>query len=320
MRKFLANIISWLIPFKRARHKVRRFLREWGQLARIEHKIDYLTELLKATTDITKLPNSVGKIRIMQDCSLCVLNHFAVIAKKNDIEWWLDWGTLLGYHRCNGFIPWDDDIDIAMLRSDYERLFEILDKDFCKDGFFYRGGEIIQLFFENTPAQVDIWPIDFGYSEIPPIGKEKDDFLLKVKNIKDEVFRHFDANKLVAQQQPIPQNIIDSSHQKRDTELTKNKQKNGFLFYGVETFDTVHVIDIHDDVFPLKSANFLGIKTHIPNNTEIYLINRYGWDFMNFPPSLKARHTFALDRLTTKNYKRCQSLIYDYSPQKSKKF
>ena len=57
---------------------------------------------------------------------LAMLDAVADICKQHNIEWWLSSGTLLGAARHEGFIPWDDDVDIVMLKRDYKRLKRIL--------------------------------------------------------------------------------------------------------------------------------------------------------------------------------------------------
>lgn len=67
-----------------------------------------------------------------------VLIIIADICKKYNIPYFADSGTLIGAVRHKGFIPWDDDIDIALLRSDYNRLLQIL-PDELPYGFVVAG-------------------------------------------------------------------------------------------------------------------------------------------------------------------------------------
>ena len=59
---------------------------------------------------------------------LKMLRYVANICDANGIEWWLSSGTLLGAARHEGFIPWDDDLDIVLLKRDCKRLERILER------------------------------------------------------------------------------------------------------------------------------------------------------------------------------------------------
>ena len=61
-----------------------------------------------------------------------VLEEIRRVCKKHNIKWFADWGTMLGAVRHKGFIPWDDDIDICMLRDDWNRFAEVAPKELGK--------------------------------------------------------------------------------------------------------------------------------------------------------------------------------------------
>ena len=58
-----------------------------------------------------------------------ILVEIDKICRKHDINYWIDFGSLLGAVRHGGFIPWDDDIDVAMPTDDMHRFLEIAPKE-----------------------------------------------------------------------------------------------------------------------------------------------------------------------------------------------
>lgn len=65
-------------------------------------------------------------LKRIQNVELEIYKYFSDVCRKNEINYFAVGGTNIGAVRHNGFIPWDDDMDIGLLRKDYDKLIRIL--------------------------------------------------------------------------------------------------------------------------------------------------------------------------------------------------
>ena len=79
-------------------------------------------------------------LRQAQKIMLYIMKKIHEVCVKHTIRYWLDYGTLLGAIRHDGFIPWDDDLDIGMMREDYEKFNKVAQAE-LGDEFFWQTPE-----------------------------------------------------------------------------------------------------------------------------------------------------------------------------------
>ena len=135
----------------------------------------------------------------VQEIELEALIEFDRICTKHNIPYSLAEGTLLGAVRHKGFIPWDDDIDVALLREDYEKLEKIL-SDELPEKYFYQTKNTDKnwfrlynkirvngtLFVEAAHSNIDI---HHGvYIDVFPMDALPDDKAAKAKLLREFKF------------------------------------------------------------------------------------------------------------------------------------
>ena len=98
------------------------------------------------------MDNSYGLLEV-QKANLILLEEIDKICRKHNISYMLDAGTLLGAIRHGGFIPWDDDADIAMRRQDWEVFRRVAKAELREDFTLLTPQELSQSnkFYDFTP-------------------------------------------------------------------------------------------------------------------------------------------------------------------------
>lgn len=244
----------------------------------------------------------------VKEISLGILINIHEFCKRNGIKYSLGYGTMLGAVRHKGFIPWDDDIDILMMRDDYEKFisiyespeFEIIDHNRNRK-YILPYAKVVDkktiLYNSWMPnlkqgVGVDVFPVDY-------LGKDKEDakkiynrksiwgklFLLKVLDYRWRGFAKslfLLCSKLLLL--PITKSFLCEKLMSFSNKETRaNGGVWGVIVPADSFFREAFYYHIYNNITTIEFENhhFLCIS-----NTDEYLSKIYG-DYMRLPPEDK---------------------------------
>ena len=230
------------------------------------------------------------------------LKAFAQICEENDIKWWLCSGTLLGAARHGGFIPWDDDMDVTMLKEDYIKLEKIMAK-YESDEYFYQSYKT-DIDHINTFAK-------FRMKKDPVMSTDARSQYFKYQGVGLDVFYIEKATKFSAHLAKFF--YLNMQH---PTQYIKNAFLRHFAIRAVQVINFGLLIPIArligrvfnpnnecrvclgagfykskffiKDIFPLSTMEFEGVEFPVPGNVDSYLTNIYG-DWRKLPSEEQIR-------------------------------
>jgi len=256
-------------------------------------------------------------LRKAQLIMLEMLIEFDAICKKYQLHYWLDSGTLLGAVRHQGFIPWDDDIDLAMPVEDYCKFLEIAqselsneiflqtsktDKDFKFDYIKLRSNKARIVEFHEKDRQikyhqgvfVDIFPM--LVIESTEANKKLYDSTLKEIRDASSTSLHTPNGKDDPVKRAALIDVLKQKHQGWGPNKIKAKSK---VIYSGEMPDVAAWFDV-EKVFPLSVMEFEGHTFPIPNSPSHCLDAIYSFDYRQLPPENKRIiHAHSIDFLSS---------------------
>ena len=232
---------------------------------------------------------------------LRMLKKVDAICKEHNLKWWLSSGTLLGAARHKGFIPWDDDIDIVMLRKDARRLEKILLKMEDEEFVFHSmrsDVEYVNCFgkYRKRVGRISVNNRRYDYYKWRGIGF--DIFSLE----KTSFFAAKAASTIYGNLQHLTSYIRWGFIRKplirfiellclciifpilRVIGLINPK---GEYHYSLGQGWSKHTFFM-SDTFPLTTAEFEGEQMPVPKNTDAYLTRVYG-DWRKLPTDEQIR-------------------------------
>ena len=246
----------------------------------------------------TDIPKATGTVRKIQLANLKMMTIFKDLCDKNNLQYWLDFGNLLGAVRHKGFIPWDDDVDLGMMREDYEKFislykngipeYEDLYLEFDNNG---KNKCFLKILHKKLPnIAIDIFPYDSYYKKIN--FEEKLKITKKIQKLIAKPYYKILYPFYINQPQKMRQRLIKIRNEKILENNIAKIETQPAIFYGI---DYPHNYNNYffdfDKIFPLKQIDFEGIKFSCPNDYDFVLTQTFG-NYMELPKKdCYPRHT-----------------------------
>lgn len=239
----------------------------------------------KNNFDITKLPKAKGRLRDLQLANLAILKQFDEFCLQNNLTYFLFAGSALGQIRHQGFIPWDDDIDVAMPRNDYDALLSQFNKTdnpllFAEPYISTDNtSSIIKIRSKKSDKFfIDIFAFDITGRNYSP--REKVKYTQEIKNIRYKLKQKHDSN-IIDKMLELRSKYIDFQAPKSGSDILLgiewgHSEPNWFLQYNT--------------VYPIKNTIFENLQFKSMANPEQYLKDYYG-NYMAYPNKLPKGHS-----------------------------
>lgn len=298
--------------FKYNRYILNLFLGLSKKLRKLNNKSNQLDsqncmlDILFTSCDI-KIKGNLRNVQLLYVELLRFINN---VCKKHDINYWLDYGTLLGAFRHDGFIPWDDDVDLSIMRKDYEKLIKVLPEEISKYDYFKENCGLSLLienhknYFEDFKSVYDVddengFLARYRYSFLK-IAWLKPYIWIDVfpkDYILEEKLEYFKKN-YVSTKYKFNHDIKigkkefwnEFNRVKKELGLVNNKTK-----YFNDSIDVIELAPVKiyetDKMFPLKTIEFEGYEFKCPKNIEYALEVEFGKNYMHIPNIIE-NHNF----------------------------